>query len=490
MRIIPLGLYLLFACFQSIAQSDIVNTYNTIKTDSNALYAFFKDMPKGGELHFHLAGSAYPEVMLEVAAQNNYCLNPKTFTMAHSTQDCTGIKSGALATHPTLYAQTIRAWSLKDFVPGKESAHDHFFAAFYKFLFLVNDHPSPLLADVMKRAANQQELYMEIMVLPDNAKSTMFAPQSVNPENFDVLRKQLLANPAFMTEIDNAVAKSNAYLPDTRQFLGCEQQPNQPVCHLTVRFQYYILREQPIENVFAQAVLAFELASRSPAIVGVNLVQAEDGIISLRDYRKQMAIINYMHSVYPDVHIALHAGELSMGDVLPENLRFHIHDAIHTGHAERIGHGIDIAHEDNAKQLVNYMATKPVPVEINLTSNQKILKIWGKQCALNYYLAHHVPVVLSTDDEGILRTDLTSQYVEAAMLYNLDYPTIKQINRNALTYSFLPGKSLWENAGQGKMISVCKDLQSPSCSAFVKTNEKARLQRLLELKLVAFEKTL
>ncbi|AHE67891.1 adenosine deaminase [Legionella oakridgensis ATCC 33761 = DSM 21215] len=270
--------------------------------------------------------------------------------------------------------------------------------------------------------------------------------------------------------------------------MHCDTQPQQPVCNLTVKFQYYILREQPLDQVFAQALNGFIAASQSPDIIAINLVQAEDGIISLRDYRHQMQIINFLHETYPNVHIALHAGELSPKAVSPDALNFHIHDAVFTGKAERIGHGVDIAYENNAEILMNHMAKKPIAVEINLTSNQEILNISGVNHPLRYYLLHQVPVVLSTDDEGILRTDLTRQYVEAVLHHGLDYQTIKTINRNALTYSFLPGNSLWSNANQGIPVKVCLNLNSQACKSFIKDNEKARLQWQLETQLLAFEK--
>ncbi|MFC3908769.1 adenosine deaminase [Legionella dresdenensis] len=468
--------------------ADVLTEFAKVKSELNALYAFLKDMPKGGELHYHLAGGAYPETMLSVAAKEDYCLNKQSLAMTRPTHDCTGIKSSDLTKQPELYAKTIKAWSMKDFIPGKESGHDHFFATFYKFMYVVADNHVPLLAEIMTRAANQNEVYMEIMVMPDNAKSTAIATEPVNVSDYDALRKQLLADPKFMAEIDNTVAKSEALLPDTLRYLGCDKNPGQPVCQLSVRFQYHVLREQPLEKVFPQALHAFEAAERSPAIVGVNLVQAEDGIISLRDYHEQMKIFGYMHKLYPNVRIALHAGELAMGDVMPENLRFHIQDAITTGHADRIGHGVDIAYENNAEQLTSYMAAKPIPVEVNLVSNQKILKVKGLKCPLKYYLAHQVPVVLSTDDEGVLRTDLTSQYVEAVMEHDVDYPTLKQISRNALTYSFLPGQNLWTNPRKATRVAACEDLSSDNCQQFVKDSEKARLQRQLELKFIEFEK--
>ena len=53
------------------------------------------------------------------------------------------------------------------------------------------------------------------------------------------------------------------------------------------------------------------------------------------------------------------------------------------------------------------------------------------------FLAHDVPVVLSSDDAGISRIDLTNEYLRAARDYGLDYRVLKAIARNALIYSFL-----------------------------------------------------
>lgn len=487
MKLIKLCLSSLILSIHSWCFADVNDVFERIKSDPNALYAFFKEMPKGGELHYHLAGGAYPEAMLTVAAKEDYCLNSGTFVMSRVTEQCSGVKAGELASMPTLYDQTIRAWSMKDFVPGLESGHDHFFSTFYKFISLVADNPAPLLAEVMQRAANQHELYMEIMVMPDNARSADIASVAVTPEHFAKQKQQLLDNKTFIAEIEKTVASAESLLPDARKYLGCDKSPQQDACHLTVRFQYHVLREQPLEKIFSQTLHAFEVASRSPAIVGVNLVQAEDGLISLRDYRQQMQIFDFMHQAYPNVHITLHAGELAPDMVAPEDYRYHIHDAVKVAHAQRIGHGVDIAYEDNAEALLKDMANNHIAVEINLISNLKILNVSGHKHPLRYYLAHNVPVVLSTDDEGVLRTDLTQQYVEAASVHGLDYPAIKQINRNALTYSFLTGKSLWEDAEHAIPVSECRDLNSNNCQQFTTHNEKAAVQRALELKLDNFE---
>lgn len=473
----------------SFANASANDYFNGIKTNPHALYAFLKNMPKGGELHYHLAGGAYPETMLALAAQGDYCLDKETLSMSKTVERCLGISGKELIKHPALYAQTIRAWSLKDFRPSRdETSHDHFFASFYKFLPIVADYRPQLLAEIMQRAASQHELYLEIIVLPDNAKSTTFAPPHIAFKQFAHVQQQLLQQADFVENIRYTIDEAARILKQARQHLGCDEKSNQDVCQLTVKFQYYVLREQPLEKVFAQALNGFAAAARSQDIVAVNLVQAEDGIISLRDYRQQMQVFGFLHKAYPQVHITLHAGELSPTDVVPENLRFHIHEAIMTGHAERIGHGVDIAFEDEAEKLFRIMAQRKTAVEINLISNKKLLHVSGIHHPLNDYLKHQVPVVLSTDDEGILRTDLTQQYVEAVLHHNLDYPTLKTISRNAITYSFLPGQSLWAEASQAIPVQACRDLNSQSCLNFIKHSEKARLQRNLEKKLMDFEK--
>jgi len=76
-------------------------------------------------------------------------------------------------------------------------------------------------------------------------------------------------------------------------------------------------------------------------------------------------------------------------------------------------------------------------VEINLTSNDLILGVRGKDHPFPVYLTAGVPVVLSTDDAGVSRIDLTNEYFRAARDYGLGYAQLKAIARNSLSYSFL-----------------------------------------------------
>src|SRR5439155_12041144 len=148
-------------------------------------------------------------------------------------------------------------------------------------------------------------------------------------------------------------------------------------------------------------------------------------------------------SVYPKVHISLHAGEIAPGLVTPDGLRFHIREAVELGHAERIGHGVDVMYETDAAGLLKEMAARHIMTEINLTSNDVILGVTKEWHPLPSLRAAHVPVALSTDDEGVSRIDITHEYTRAALDFSLSYLDLKAMVRTSLDHSFLPGASLW-----------------------------------------------
>jgi adenosine deaminase len=207
-----------------------------------------------------------------------------------------------------------------------------------------------------------------------------------------------------------------------------------------------------------------------------------------------MKMVEYLHSVYPKVHISLHAGELAPGVVPPEGLRFHVRQAVELGHAERIGHGVDILYERDPYELLKEMADKHVMVEINLSSNEGILGVKGNEHPLPEYMKAHVPVALSTDDEGVSRIDLTHEYVRAAADYHLSYSQLKTMARTGMEHDFLPGESLWATqddfrTARGGCRSQMLGSDSPSagCKALLDKSEKATAEWELERRFRKFE---
>jgi adenosine deaminase len=205
------------------------------------------------------------------------------------------------------------------------------------------------------------------------------------------------------------------------------------------RYQTYCSRNSDPLRVFAQIYIGFKACERSPLLVGVNIVSAENGEIALRDYWGHMEMFRFCKDRIPGVKTAMHAGELRLGLTPPEDLNFHITDAVFQAGADRIGHGVDIAFETDAKRTLDYMAAQEIAIEINLTSNEFILGVKEGEHPFMLYYDHGVPIILSTDDAGILRSDLTDQYVLAAERYGeLRYHDFKQFAHNSITYSFLP----------------------------------------------------
>ena len=111
---------------------------------------------------------------------------------------------------------------MKDFIPGKESGHDHFFNGFSKYMPIVFDYRPALLADVIQRAAQQQEQYLEIMTIPDNAKSTAFGDLIKNIPSYTQKKQLLLANKDFQNNINNTVEESDRMMNQARNHLNCQ----------------------------------------------------------------------------------------------------------------------------------------------------------------------------------------------------------------------------------------------------------------------------
>jgi adenosine deaminase len=136
-----------------------------------------------------------------------------------------------------------------------------------------------------------------------------------------------------------------------------------------------------------------------------------------------------------------------------------------------------------------------VMVEINLTSNDQILGVSGDDHPMPVYMKYGVPVAISTDDEGVARSDMTHEYLRAAQSYHLPYTELKRMTRQSLEHSFLPGPSLWaETKGTFRPVTACandvKGAAKPSaaCAKFLAASEHAREQWKLESAFAEFEK--
>jgi hypothetical protein len=141
------------------------------------------------------------------------------------------------------------------------------------------------------------------------------------------------------------------------------------------------------------------------------------------------------------------------------------------------------------------MADRNVLVEINLTSNDQILGISGDEHPLPIYMKYGVPVAISTDDEGVARSDMTHEYLRAVESYHLPYTVLKRMTRQSIEHSFLPGQNLWaETKSTFHPAAACASDKagtgrpSGGCAKFLDASERAREQWKLEEAFAEFEK--
>ncbi len=410
--------------------------FAAIRNQPLALEAFLRAMPKGGDLHNHLSGSIYAESYLRWAADDRMCLVVATFTIVEPPCDAGGGRptAAAVVADATLYNAAIDAMSMRDWPDGL-NGHDHFFEAFARFGAASSGHAGDMLAEVTSRAAAEHVSYLELMVTPDGGVSQRLGHDAGWTPDFAQMRAKLLAS-GWSEVFAQAKQRLDAFEARRRALLKCGSSGADPGCLVTVRYIAQVARATPPEEVFAEILAGFELCTKEPRVVGLNLVQPEDAPIAVRDFELHMKMIEYLRQYYPGVHISLHAGELADGLVPPEVLRFHIRDSVRIAHAERIGHGTDVMQEDDPDAVLRELAAKRVLVEINLTSNASILGVKGARHPLRTYLQHGVPVAISTDDYGVARSSHTLEFLRAVQEQHIDYLTMKRMVRNSIAYAF------------------------------------------------------
>ncbi|MCU1250311.1 MAG: adenosine/AMP deaminase [Edaphobacter sp.] len=504
-----------------------IRAFNTAKQSPLELSAFLTRMPKGADLHMHLSGAVYAETFIKDGAADLLCVNPATMSFVKPTATTrslppqpvcgeSNVRAESAFNDQKLYDALVDSFSMRSFVPSAgTSGHDQFFSTFGRFGGIDKSHIGEWLDEVATRAAAQNEQYLEIMETPvfsDVAKisSRIDWPSTpANPvqnrtgdatgttrEDLSRLRDVLLS-----AGLRDEVAIDRKELDDAldarNRIENCGQPSARAACSVKIRFLYQVLRAFSPQQVFAQTLLAFEVTSQDPRVVGLNFVQPEDAYMSMSEYHRQMLMLDYLHSVYPAARISLHAGELAPGLVPPDGLRFHIREAVDLGHAERIGHGVDVMYENEPQALLKEMAARHIMVEINLTSNDVILGVNAPWHPLPTYRAAGVPIALSTDDEGVSRIDLTHEYTRAAIEFNLSYLDLKSSARTSLEHSFLPGPSLWQRpdiftqtvpACAGQPLGAANP--TPKCLSFLQSSEKAAEQWQLEHRYDLFESSL
>jgi adenosine deaminase len=167
---------------------------------------------------------------------------------------------------------------------------------------------------------------VELMHTADDMDSAQLGARLGWDDDFGHMREGLLSG-GLKDVVSSTLSTLDQDETKMRSLLHCGTAQARAGCDVTIRYLYQVLRGLPKESVFAEIVLGFELASADARFVGLNLVMPEDWYVPMRDFDLHMRMLDYLHGLYPKVHITLHAGELAVGLVAPDGLTFHIRES-------------------------------------------------------------------------------------------------------------------------------------------------------------------
>ena len=188
--------------------------------------------------------------------------------------------------------------------------------------------------------------------------------------------------------------------------------------HIMPRSMDLALNLQSTEDILRYRKSSHKNADR---LFGIDLADLETPE-SFTDYAASIA-----KAKKAGMGVTIHSGEDSTAD--------HVRKTIEIFHADRIGHGIQIAKDPDVMKLVK---DRNVALEVCPTSN------WLTQCVktidahpLKFLYQQGVKVTLNSDDPQIMGIDLTHEY-EVAEKLGMTKEDLRKMNQWALEKSFLP----------------------------------------------------
>lgn len=362
------------------------------------MYAFFYDMPKGGDIHHHMSLSFRADEWLQAATAS-----PRGYATRVKLSACEGEEAPPLRWRVASKASVnaMSACLQGDFQPLAElngeqrtafisaltidkayEGRNEFFEVIVTRLSEVSRDPDlmvQLIPQMLKRYARENILYVE----------SQFAP--VSQAAAQMVRERL----------------AQADLKDAP----------------TIRFQGIAVRFRPDAEQVIERLYEF-IDSNRDLWVGINMAGREDNskghpLRFLETFRK-------MRRKYSGIHMSIHGGEM---DAPGHEVR----NSLLIG-AERIGHGFNLIHDPDTMLL---MRSGRNLVEVNLVSNR--LLEYSPDTAKHpfiEYLRFGIPVCLNTDDSGVWDSNLTDEYFEASRNFNVTWSEIVQLGRNSLEHSF------------------------------------------------------
>lgn len=499
---------------------------------------FLSTFPKGGNIHCHLQGEAEFESLVNIAKKYNLWLNCKTFSFmtekkakqqndAEAKKEAEDKSVAKVLSSPKKESEKVR-------IPAKDLGNlshvrieqtlrkrmnmsgceensmeslDHFHNAFevsnsimksvlelgVPLSELMREMLLPILKDALKQGIQDIEMMCEL--LPTNELPKGFE-ELVTGGNYqaalDLLKSSGWLKAYVESQIKEVKALNKLLSNDMGFDITCPKSP------INLRLQVEVWRIIKNPDFFAQVAGGMALNIAYPdEVVAFNVDGPEHSLAAIENFDFMKKVIPFLDNAFEKkANIIIHAGEASTHNSLfmsTGSLRNHIKDSVLAG-ANRIGHGTSVALEDS--DIFKIMRDRRVAVEILLTSNQRMLGEDPETHAIHTYLEQNVPVVLGTDDRGILGNPPYSEFMKAIDACKLSYQKTKEIARNSVEYLSARGESIFDIVNNQYVLKKefigCQDPNWVPTLATVKilnSGPKAWRQIMHERALAHFDET-
>lgn len=488
----------------------MIKKFEEIKKNTPELITFLKAIPKGADLHTHSLGASYSEFIYEDAIKNNDYYDLRTNIFLTQEEYNKSDKSREIVTiedfknnhsEKMFNAYSMRGWD------GIHNGAKHFFNTFLCALSSKRTE-NQMILEMVKRSINQNVKHLEIIseCIPEDLENLFI--NSLKDFKFDLKNAETYCKILDTLDTEENYLKVKEFLDERENFLK-----ENGILDFSVRYIPFLCRtSSSLKDFFVEAYLLMLYCIKDYRIVGVNIVEPEDDIFSRENFENHLEIIRFVYRYLSDkylnsskkINLTLHAGELNLTRSPLEDMNDRICSTIFLTRnkheqkfpaTKRIGHGVSIPWEDNADELLKFMSTNKIPVEICLSSNDIILGIKGEEHPFSLYQKYNVPMIICTDDEAVSRSNITLEYLKAVKNYNLTYEELKNLSRNGLEYSFLEGEGLFIDKNYNDIREEFKNTVSLhdwkqkfiDYRELILKNEKLKKQIELEISFILFE---
>lgn len=190
---------------------------------------------------------------------------------------------------------------------------------------------------------------------------------------------------------------------------------------ITVKIIVDVSRGFGTEN--AMSNLKHVLETGCPYIIGIGL-GGDEKKGPARDFEKV-----FLEAEKHNLHRVVHAGETCDS--------WSIKDALNLLHAERIGHGISAAYDE---ECIKELADKNIALEICPTSNIYTKHYFRriKDSPAKKLFDSGVPVTINSDDPTFFKASLIDEFWNAYSQLGFSLEEIRKLIKNGFSYSFLP----------------------------------------------------